>query len=98
MVKHVILWTLKEEHNTAAVKEGMKQALEALVGKVPGLIKLEVETDPLPTSNAHVMLYSELDSREALAGYAVHPAHVHVADQYVRPFTATRTVMDFEVK
>lgn len=97
MVKHIILWTLKEEYNTAEVKNGMKTALEGLVGIVPGLLKMEIEIAPLPSSNADVMLYSELDSKESLKGYAVHPAHVEVADTKVRPFTKIRTVMDFVV-
>ncbi len=98
MVKHIILWTLKQEFNNDKIKSEMKSSLEGLVGVVPGLLKLEIETKPLPTSNADVMLYSELESAEALKGYAVHPAHVEVADTKVRPFTETRTVIDFEVK
>ncbi len=98
MVKHVILWTLKPEHNTDKVKVAMKTALERLVGLVPGLLKIEVTIHPLPTSNADVMLYSELESEEALRGYAIHPAHVEVANTKVRPYTATRTVMGFEVE
>ncbi len=95
MVKHVILWKLKEEHNTPAVKQAIKQQLEALVGVVPGLLEMKIETEALPSSNADIMLYSVLESEEALKGYATHPAHVHVADTYVRPFTATRMCLDF---
>ncbi len=98
MVKHIILWNLKDECDKTAVKTEMKSALEGLVGVVPGLLKMEIEIDPLATSNVDVMLYSELESAEALKGYAVHPAHVKVADEKVRPFTKTRTVIDFEVK
>ncbi len=98
MVKHIILWTLKSEHNTPAIKQGMKQGLEALVGVVPGLIEMRIEISPLASSNADVMLYSVLESEEALKGYAVHPAHVEVADTLVRPYTATRACMDFEVE
>ena len=97
MVKHIILWTLKPEHNTLAVKQGMKTGLEALVGVVPGLIEMQVEISPLASSNADVMLYSVLESEEALRGYAVHPAHVEVANTLVRPYTATRACMDFVV-
>ncbi len=95
MVKHVILWTLKEGSNTPEVKREMKARLEGLVGTVPGLLAMEIAIQPLASSNADVMLYSEFESEEALKGYAVHPAHVAVADAYVRPFTKTRTVMDF---
>jgi len=95
MVKHIILWTLKEEFNTDEIKNGMKESLEALVGVVPGLLELKVQIEKLPSSNADVMLYSVLESEEALKGYAVHPAHVEVADTKVRPYTATRSCIDF---
>ena len=98
MVKHIILWTLKPEYNTPEIKQGMKEGLEALVGVVPGLLEMRVEIAPLASSNADVMLYSVLESEDALKGYAVHPAHVEVADTLVRPFTATRACMDFEVE
>lgn len=98
MVKHIILWKLKDEHNTVEIKQAMKEGLEALVGVVPGLIEMQIEIDPLPKSNADVLLYSVLESEEALQNYAVHPAHVEAADTLVRPFTATRMCMDFEVK
>ena len=95
MVKHIILWTLKEEFNNDEIKMAMKESLEALVGVVPGLIELKVQIDKLPSSNADVMLYSVLESEEALKGYAVHPAHVEAADTKVRPYTATRSCIDF---
>ena len=100
MVKHVILWQLKDElseEERAAVKAGVKEGLEGLVGKVPGLLEVTVNTEPLPTSNADLMLDTTLESFEALKGYAVHPAHVEVADGEVRPYMKTRDVMDYEV-
>ena len=95
MVKHIILWTLKDEFNTDEIKNNMKEGLEALKGVVPGLLEIKVQTEKLPSSNADVMLYSVLESEEALKGYAVHPAHVEVADTKVRPYTATRSCIDF---
>lgn len=96
MVKHIILWQLKDELSDAekaAVKAGIKEGLEDLVGQVPGLLEVHVNINGLPTSNADVML----ESFEALKGYAVHPAHVAVADGKVRPYTKTRVCMDYEV-
>ena len=97
MVKHIILWKLKDECNTTAVKQAMKEQLEGLVGKVPGLIEMKIQIDGLKSSNADVMLYSVLENEDALKGYAVHPDHVFVADTYVRPFTESRLCLDFEV-
>ena len=100
MVKHVILWQLKDElsdSEKAEVKAGIKTGLEALEGKIPGLIGIKVETDPLASSNADVMLDSSFESEEALGGYAVHPEHVAVADGRVRPYTKSRVCMDYEI-
>ena len=99
MVKHVILWKLKEEitgEEKEKVLREMKENLESLVGKVPGLIRLEIVTKPLASSNADVMLDSELESETALKGYQSHPDHVAIANTYVRPYTEVRLCMDYE--
>ena len=99
MVKHVILWTLKEEYSAAEkekIKADIKAGLEGLQGQIPGMIEIKVYTNGLPSSNADLMLDSSFESVEALKGYAVHPAHVAVADGKVRPFTASRVCLDFE--
>ena len=99
MVKHVILWQLKDElsaEEKVAVKAGIKEGLEALAGKIPGLTEIKVQTEGLASSNADVMLDSTFVDEAALKGYAVHPEHVAVADGKVRPFTKTRICLDFE--
>lgn len=101
MVKHIILWTLNPElsnQEKANVKKGIKEGLEGLKGKVPGLLDVVVNVDGrLQSSNCDVMLDSTLESEEALKAYAVHPAHVEVANTKVRPYTVQRTCLDFEV-
>lgn len=100
MVKHIILWQLKDELEGARkdeVKNGIKEGLEGLQGVIPGLLDIKVYTDGLPSSNADVMLDSSFENEEALKAYAIHPAHVKVADENVRPFTKTRSCLDFEV-
>ena len=100
MVRHVILWQLKDglsEAEKAEIKKGIKEGLEGLKGKIGGLSEIKVNADPFPSSNADVMLDSLFDSAESLKAYATHPAHVAVADGKVRPYTKSRTCMDFEV-
>lgn len=101
MVKHIILWKLRDDLTEAekeTIKAGIKEGLEGLVGKVPGLVECKVNIHGrLSSSNADVMLDSTLESEEALKGYAVHPAHVEVANTKVRPYTALRSCLDFEV-
>ena len=98
MVKHIILWKLKEEYNTDEVKQGIKSGLEGLYGKIDGLLEIKVQTKGLESSNADVMLYSVFESEDALKGYSKNPIHVDVANGKVRPFTETRMCMDFEVE
>lgn len=98
MVKHIILWKLKAEYNNDEVKNGIKTGLEGLLGVVPGLLEIEVQVKSLPSSNVDVMLYSAFEDEAALKAYATHPAHVEVADTKVRPFTETRSCLDFEVE
>ena len=100
MVKHVILWTLKEGYSDAEVAEikaGIKEGLEGLQGQIPGLLEIHVVTEGLASSNADLMLDSSFESEDALKTYATHPKHVAVADGKVRPYTASRTCLDYEV-
>ena len=100
MVKHIILWQLKDElsaEEKKVIKAEMKKALEGLVGKIPGLLEVKVQTEGLASSNAEVMLDTSFTDETALKVYATHPEHVAVADGKVRPFTKTRLCLDFEV-
>lgn len=100
MVKHVIVWTLKDEYSAqekAEIKKGIKEGLEGLKGKVPGLEEIKVYTEGLASSNGDLMLDSTLTDEEALKGYAVHPAHVDLANNKVRPFVKQRSCFDMIV-
>lgn len=105
MVKHVILWKLKDELTSPedggsvsrdVVKAGIKAGLEGLKGVVPGLVDIRVNTEGLPSSTADLMLDSTFESADALKGYSTHPAHVAVANAKVRPYTQTRMCLDYE--
>jgi hypothetical protein len=100
MVKHIILWRLRSElsaEEKQAKAQAIKQGLEGLLGQVPGLLDIHVQIDGrMDSSNADIMLDSTLESEAALKGYAVHPAHVAVANGVVRPNTELRTCLDYE--
>ena len=100
MVRHVIVWTLKDEYSAEekeTIKKGIKEGLEGLKGQVPGLTDIKVNTVGLPSANADLMLDSLFEDAEALKGYSTHPAHVAVASGKVRPYTKIRSCFDYEV-
>jgi len=97
MVKHMIVWSLKDDIDKAAVKAEIKKQLEDLVGKIDGLIEMKIEIDGLPSSKGDLFMDSTFESVEALNAYAVHPLHVAIADGIVRPNTASRASYDYEV-
>ena len=100
MVKHVIIWNFKDtlsDLEKVEIKKNAKQNLEALFGKIEGLVDIKVQIDFLSTSNGEMMLDSTFTDFDSLKKYAVHPLHQAVADKYVRPFTASRSCVDFEI-
>lgn len=100
MVRHVIIWNMKEtlsDEECRKAKNDIKEALEALKGVIPGLLEINVATDPLDTSNADLLLDSLFEDKDALAVYADHPAHVKVKDELVVPNVRSRVCMDYEV-
>lgn len=78
-----------------ALKKAMKEQLEGLVGKVPGLLSLQFVAEPIPSSTHDIALVSTLEKEEDIAVYATHPEHVKVADTYVRPFVTERACLDY---
>ena len=71
MVRHVILWKLKDGlADPVAVKAAIKEGLEGLKGVVPGLLDIVVRTEGLASSNADLMLDSAFESEAALKGSA----------------------------
>lgn len=99
MIKHVIIWKLKDmpESEKAEHTRLIKEGLESLNGKIEGLTEIKVITELLPSSTGDLMLDSTFTSAEALKGYSVHPEHVKIADERVRPFVADRKCVDFEI-
>lgn len=99
MVKHIILWKLRDgisETEKAEIKANAKAALENLNGKIEGLKEINVQINSLESSNADMMLYSVFENEEFLKSYQINPLHKAAADTFVRPFINTRLCLDFE--
>lgn len=100
MIKHIVFWTLQEEASGRAAAENaalIKSKLEALGGKIPGLLHIEVGIDiSRSDASADVALYTELETASALEAYQVHPLHQEVAE-FIGQVRAGRIVVDYEV-
>ena len=93
MVKHIVLYTLKEGVDKDQAVQIIKDQLEPLVGKIPGLLHMEIRRAYVGMDYA---LYSEFESKEALAAYREHPAHL-AAKEHFWHFLETRVAADYEV-
>ena len=79
MIKHIVLWRLKNDVEEQ-VKEkqllSMKERLESLPQAIPQIRHFEIGLNVKPSERAmDIVLYSEFDSREDLNTYSAHPAH-----------------------
>ena len=100
MVKHIILWTFKDElsaEEKAQAKKEIKEGLESLKGKIPGTIDIRVYINGLASSSADFMLDSSFENEAALKAYAAHPDHVAVAKNLIVPRVKLRDCLDFEI-
>ena len=93
MVKHIVLYTLKEGVDKKEALAIIKAQLEPLVGVIPGLTYMEIRQ---AYNGMDYALYSEFDSREALEKYAGHPAH-QAAKEHFWHFLDSRVAADYEV-
>jgi hypothetical protein len=100
MVKHIVCFKLKDHAEGASKTENarlLKTRIEAMRGAIPGLLELEVGLNFEPSEAAYdLVLYSVFDSREALAAYQQHPAHLAVV-AILRRVRDARVVVDYEV-
>jgi hypothetical protein len=99
MIKHIVIWPVKNRENEASREEtarAIKQQIEGMRGKIPGLRHIEggVDFTHAPDS-CDIALYAELDSRDALAGYHVHPAH-EAFKKFIGGQRTERRLIDYE--
>ena len=98
MVRHIVLWNLKEtaEGKTKAENAAIiKERLEALAGQIDGLLKAEVTVNYNP-KGMDLCLYSEFADKAAQEHYQSHPLHQAVRE-YVHKVVETRVVHDSEI-
>lgn len=99
-IKHIVFWRLHEQangHDKAYNMQLIKDKLEALNGKIPGVLKIEVGFDFLKSDfSADLALYSEFASHDALETYQKDPEHVEIKN-LIGELASERQVVDYEI-
>ena len=93
MVKHIVLYTLKEDVDKEAAVQIMSESLETLVGRIAGLSWMEVNA--VHHGGMDVALYSEFESKQALCDYQKHQKHLEAKEKFA-DFIAERYCADYE--
>ena len=93
MVKHIVLYTLKEGVDKAAAVELIRSVLEPLAGQIPGLQKMEIRR---AYQGLDYALYSEFESAQALSDYTANPLHQE-AKKHFAHLLESRVAADYEV-
>jgi quinol monooxygenase YgiN len=100
MLKHIVMWKLKdhaEGADRAANAVEMKRRLDACANVVPGILKFEVMlAQPGLEATYDVVLYSEFEDKAALEAYASHPTHKAVVP-FIGAVREARQCMDYEI-
>ena len=93
MVKHIVVYTLKEGVNKPEAIEIIRSVLEPLVGVIPGLLHMEIRR---AFQGMDYALYSEFESAQALKDYADHPLHQEAKKHFFH-LLDSRVAADYEV-
>ena len=93
MVKHIVLFNVKEGVDVSEVVRIADSVLTPLVGKIDGLTHVEVKQT---FAGMDFALYCELESKEAMAAYAVHPLHEEAKGHFF-PMLSSRVAADYEI-
>lgn len=99
MVKHIVLFKLKDDASADAKLAAMhafKDAIEALPAKIPFIRKIEVGLNISPAETWSIALYSEFDTLDDVRRYAVHPDHV-AAGKLLAEVKESRACVDYEL-
>lgn len=99
MVKHIVMWKLKDEHNgmnKAELTNEMKKQLLALKNDITELVSIDVGINTIhPEKNSDIVLTTEFKSFDDLNAYAIHPEHLKVVD-FVKQIVVERACVDYE--
>ena len=100
MIRHVVMWRLKNEAEGGTKQENMEKMaadLYALRPIIPEILRMEIGFDVKHTeASMDVMLLTEFADMPSLAYYANHPEYLKVA-AFIGKIAESRIVLDCEI-
>ncbi|KAA6351290.1 hypothetical protein EZS27_001436 [termite gut metagenome] len=99
MVKHIVLFKLKDEvppNEKMRLTTKFREAIENLPTKIPYIRKIEVGFNINPDESWYIALYSEFDTLEDVKLYAVHPEHL-AAGKIIVEIKENRACVDYQL-
>ncbi len=100
MIKHIVMWKLKDEYEgkiKSEIAKEIKFRLENLNDIVNEIDKIEVGINFMESDQAFdIVLYSVFNDKEALDIYQFHPKHQLVVE-FIKKVIDKRVVVDYEV-
>ena len=101
MIKHIVMWSLKEEYNGQTkntIANELKTRLLDLENKIPQLKSIAVGINEIHFDRNHdVVLITEFNSFDDLAIYANHPDHLKLVE-FVKQISTARAAIDFTLE
>lgn len=101
MVKHIVMWKLKDFAEGAGKAENaakLKSKLQSLRDVIPELKVAEVGINFAAGDAAYdVVLYSEFESKAALLAYQNHPEHQKLISEFLDKVRIDKKVVDYEI-
>ena len=96
MIRHIVLYWLKEKENDALMEETVAK-LNSMRGKIPGLVRLHAGRDTAHTPRScDVCLSMVFETAQDLEAYRTHPAHLPV-QAHMHAVMERSASADFEV-
>ena len=99
MIRHIVMWKFRRDldESPQQIAQQMKSRLEALNGKIEGLLRAEVGVNIKETASSFdAVLTADFTSWEAMEAYKINPLHVAISD-YCKERREERVDVDYEL-
>lgn len=99
MIKRIVFWKVVGDNDITKNSNSLrlKELLESLSGKIPGILSLEVAINESKSDDSSdVVFITEFKDSQSLLSYADHPEHIKIISE-VQKIKTERRVIVYEI-